>query len=261
MTQLDSWKRQINAGKIKLVLKASDVPKAIGPDSPPGAIFSLEGGDPLEGKPERVNEFYRYGVRMITLVHTQTNEIGDAMQQPGSDTTPRNNGLSPGGRKIVERMQELGMVVDVAHAASTTLKQIAEMTEKPLLDSHTCPCPGDDPVMCRRFRTWKDMELVAKTGGVVCSWSFAYKFQKWPSRLTFMHWAQEILQMKRRLGIAHVGLGTDGGWPPGPSVDGYRDIRDLTHLATTMQEIGFSHDEIAAYMGGNLLRVLQSCIG
>jgi len=100
MTQLDSWKRQTNAGWIKLVLKASDVPKAIGPDSPPGAIFSIEGGDPLEGKPERVDEFYRYGVRMITLVHTHNNEIGDAMLNPGQDSTPQNNGLSPAGRVI-----------------------------------------------------------------------------------------------------------------------------------------------------------------
>jgi len=89
MTQLDSWKRQTNAGWIKLVLKASDVPKAIGPDSPPGAIFSIEGGDPLEGKPERVDEFYRYGVRMITLVHTHNDEIGDAMLNPGQDSTRR----------------------------------------------------------------------------------------------------------------------------------------------------------------------------
>jgi len=262
MTQLDSWKSDLRSGKIKLVLKASDVPKAIGPDSPPGAILSIEGGDPLAGKPERVNEFYRYGVRMITLVHYRNNEIGDIMApMEGVSPGPRNNGLTPAGHRVVERMQELGMVVDVAHADSATLKQIAEMTERPLLDSHTMPCPGNNPVMCRRFRTWNDMELVAKTGGVICSWSFAYKFQKWPSRLTFMHWAQEILQMKRRLGITHVGLGTDGGWPSGPSVDGYKDIRDLTHLATAMQEIGFSHDEIAAYMGGNLLRVLQRWIG
>jgi len=262
MTQLDLWKREANAGKIKLVLKASDVPKAIGPGSPPGAIFSIEGGDPLAGKPERVDEFYRYGVRMITLVHYRNNEIGDIMApMEGVSPGPRNNGLTPAGRRVVERMQDLGMVMDVAHADSATLKQIAEMTERPLLDSHTRPCPVKNPAMCRRFRTWKDMELVAKTGGVVCSFSFAFKFQKWPSRMTFMHWAQEILQMKIRLGIAHVGLGTDGGWPSAASVDDYRDIRDLTYLATAMQEIGFSHDEIAAYMGGNLLRVLQSCIG
>jgi len=259
MTQLDSWKRQTNAGWIKLVLKASDVPKAIGPDSSPGAILSIEGGDPLDGKPERVNEFYRYGVRMIQLVHLGNNGIGDVMRRPGADSTPRNNGLSPAGRKIVERMQELGMVVDVAHADSATLRQVVEMTARPLLDSHTSPCAGDDTARCGRMRPWREMELVAKTGGVICTWPQGYRSSR-TVRMTFADWAREIMEMKRRLGMMHVGLGTDGGEQSFPHITGYRDIRDLTYLATAMQEIGFSHDEISAYMGGNLLRVLQSCI-
>ena len=260
MTQLESWKRQTNAGWIKLVLKASDVPKAIGPDSPPGAILSIEGGDPLDGKPERVNEFYRYGVRIIQLVHLGNNGIGDVMRRPGADSTPRNNGLSPAGRKIVERMQELGMVVDVAHADSATLRQVVEMTARPLLDSHTSPCAGDDTARCGRMRPWREMELVAKTGGVICTWPQGYQSSN-TVRMTFADWAREISEMKRRLGMMHVGLGTDGGEQSFPHITGYRDIRDLTYLATAMQEIGFSQDEIAAYMGGNLLRVLQSCIG
>jgi microsomal dipeptidase-like Zn-dependent dipeptidase len=261
LIQLGSWKRMINAGKIKLVLKASDVPKAIGPESPPGAILSIEGGDPLEGKPERVDEFYRYGVRMITIVHNRNNDIGDAMQKPGSNSTPRNNGLTPTGRKIVERMQELGMVVDVAHSDSATLQQVAEMTVRPLLDSHTSHCGGNDAWRCGRLRRWKEMEMVAKTGGVVCTWPMSYRSGR-IVRITFADWAREILEMKLRLGMMHVGLGTDGGPPSLPDyITGYRDIRDLTHLVTAMQEIGFSHDEIAAYMGGNLLRLLQSCIG
>lgn len=258
MTQLDSWEHEVDAGMIKLVLKASDVPKATGPGSPPGAIFSLEGGDPLEGKPERVDEFYRYGVRMITIVHTRNNEIGDAMPQPGSDSAPRNNGLSPAGRKIVERMQELGMVVDLAHADATTLRQVVEMTARPLLDSHTSLCAGNNAERCGRLRRWREMELVAKTGGVICTWPLRYQSDL---RMTFADWAREILEMKRRLGIMHIGLGTDGGPVSFPHITGYRDIRDLTRLATAMQEIGFSHDEIAAYMGGNLLRVLKSSIG
>lgn len=85
------------------------------------------------------------------------------------------NGLTRAGRKVVERMQDLGMVIDVAHAHPITLKQITEMSSKPLVDSHTSPCPVEDSSKCGRFRTWKDMELVAKTGGVVCTWPWAYK--------------------------------------------------------------------------------------
>jgi microsomal dipeptidase-like Zn-dependent dipeptidase len=104
------------------------------------------------------------------------------------------------------------------------------------------------------------MELVAKTGGVVCTFTLSYKWNN-ILRRTFLDWAREILEMKNRLGMDHVGLGTDGGPPMFDFIDGYRDIRDLVHLVRAMQEIGFSNGEIAAYMGGNLYRVLQSCIG
>ena len=260
--QLEYWiKGLVKPGKVKLVLKASDVPSAINPDSPPGAILAIEGGDPLEGKPGRVDEFYNLGVRMITLVHYRNNELGDIMRRWRSlDPGPMKNGLTPAGRKVVERMQDLGMVIDVAHAQSTTLKQIVEVSSKPLVDSHTSPCSGEDASGCGRLRTWKQMELVAKTGGVVCTWPLAYQIGN-AVRRTFLDWAKEILEMKSRLGMAHVGLGTDGGGNIPDLIEGYRDVGDLVRLVAAMQEVGFSHEEIAAYMGGNFHRVLRDCIG
>lgn len=259
-TQLDWWfKGIVKSGEVKLILKTSDVPTEISTNSPPGAILAIEGGDPLKGNPDRVNEFYRYGVRMITLIHYRNNELGDTMRMYRNlDPGPAHNGFTPAGRKIVERMWELGMVVDVAHAHTDTLKQIAEMSAKPLIDSHTNPCHIVDPLQCGRSRTWKDMELVAKTGGVVCTWPLGYKRI---SRVTFLDWAKEILEMKKRLGMEHIGLGTDGGGNLPGLIEGYRDVRDLLKLVKAMQEVGFSQDEIAAYMGGNFYRVLQSCIG
>ena len=58
-----------------------------------------------------------------------------------------------------------------------------------------------------------------------------------------------------------LGLGTDGGGHLPRLIEGYRDIRDLAHLAAAMQEIGFSDENIKTYMGGNLCRVLRGCIG
>jgi microsomal dipeptidase-like Zn-dependent dipeptidase len=262
MDQLKWWINSfLKKGKIKSVLKASDVPNTIEAESPPGAILAIEGGDSLEGNPDRVNEFYQLGVRMITLVHYRNNELGDIMMGLGGQAPiPIHNGLSRIGQKVIERMEELGMVVDVAHAHPVTLKQIAAISSKPLLDSHTSLCPFEDPSRCGRLRTWKDMELIAKTGGVVCTWPFAYKLGDYV-RITFLDWAKEILEMKKRLGIEHVGLGTDGGGKIPKLIKNYRDIRDLTHLIEAMQEVGLSHEEIAAYMGGNFYRVLKRCIG
>ena len=250
-----------NRRKVKLILKSSDLPEVVGSGNPPGALLAIEGGDALGGKPERVDEFYQMGVRMITLMHYNNNELGDMMVAYGSKqpASPR-NGLTSAGRKIVERMQELGMVVDVAHAQSLTLKHIAEMSKKPVVDSHTSPCPMPNPPGCARARNWEDMERVAKTGGVVCTWPFAYKTSN-ATRQTFSDWALEILEMKKRLGMEHVGLGTDGGGGLPALIGGYRDERDLAPLAAAMQEAGLSQDDLRAYMGGNFIRVLQLCIG
>ena len=249
------------SGDVKYVRKGSDVPKAMGPNDPTGAILALEGGDPLEGKPERVNEFYDLGIRMITLVHYRNNELGDIMRaMANTDPGPNHNGLTPAGRRVVERMQDLGMVVDVAHAHPKTLRQIAEASHKPLVDSHTSPCPDGGSLECGRFRSWQDMELLAKTGGVVCTWPFGFK-QGAIIRRTFSDWAREILEMKKRVGIDHVGLGTDGGGGLPGLIDGYRDVRDLVNLVVAMQDVGLPQEDIRSFMGGNINRVLKKCIG
>ncbi len=259
--QLERVQNLAKSGQVKLVLKASDVPSAIGSDHIPGAILAMEGGDPLEGRPDRVDEFYHLGVRMITLVHYRNNELGDIMMGwRGKRVDPVANGLTPAGRKVLERMQNLGMVVDVAHAHTLTLKEIAEVSGKPLVDSHTNLCPYEDPSNCSRMRPWKDMELVAKTGGLVCTWPMAVKRRAF-SRNTFLDWAGEIVEMKKRLGMDHVGLGTDGGGSISRLIDGYRDVRDLVRLISAMQEVGLSAGDIKSYMGGNFYGILQACIG
>jgi len=95
---------------------------------------------------------------------------------------------------------------------------------------------------------------------VICTWPLRFKRGSY-ARKTFWDWAKEILEMKKRLGIEHVGLGTDGGGGLPSLIDGYHDVRDLVYLASAMQEVGLAHEDIKSYMGGNFYRVLQQCIG
>jgi membrane dipeptidase len=251
----------VAAGKVKLVLKTADIPTLVNSENPPGAILAIEGGDPLDGKPDRVNEFHRLGVRILTVVHYRNNELGDVMARYGNlDPGPYNRGLTPAGRAVVERMQELGVVVDVAHAHARTLQDIAALNPRPLLDSHTSLCPGPETENCGRRRTWREMEWVAKTGGVVCTWPMAFT-RPGQTRRTFGDWAREILEMKKKLGMEHVGLGTDRGGNIPRLIEGYRDVADFPLLVRAMEEAGLAPEEIRAYMGGNVLRLLKACIG
>jgi membrane dipeptidase len=157
-------------------------------------------------------------------------------------------------------MQRLGVLVDVAHADSRTMRQIVDVMDRPVVDSHTSLCPESDDSKCGRLRTWDDMEHLAKKGGVICTWPLAYTRSN-AKRDTFRDWAVELLEMKRRLGVAHVGIGTDGGGSLPALIQGYRDVRDLATLARTMREVGFSAAEIAAIFGGNIHHVFQQAVG
>jgi membrane dipeptidase len=172
---------------------------------------------------------------------------------------PRHGGLSALGKQAVKKMDTLGIVIDVAHASTDAVRDITGITQRPLVDSHTSVC-HNDKLPCSRFRTWREMELIAKTDGVVCTWPIKRSREGY-RRETFLDWAKEILEMKNRLGIEHVGLGTDGGGHLPALIDGYDDVRDLKKLAHAMMEVGLSRKDIAAYMGGNFYRVFKTYTG
>jgi membrane dipeptidase len=144
MRQLDFWKDGIvKSGNVKLVLKSSDIPKAPKPGDTPGCILAIEGGDPLAGNPDRVNEFYNYGVRLITLIHYSNNQLGDCMKN--WRLNPAEEGGSRPRHRVWKRCGTV--VVSTRPCDSQTLKQIAEEA-KAVLDSHTNLLTG-------RFERWR----------------------------------------------------------------------------------------------------------
>ena len=234
----------------------SDLPHDVHPPNfQPGAILAVEGGTSLQGDPSRVDVLYDYGVRLMTLMHYMINEIGDIMTAP-----PQHNGLTHIGQQFVERMMSLGILVDVAHAHIDTLAGVVEIADEaglPIIDSHTSLAHVANYGHTRR-RTLEEMEMIAETGGLVCTWPVRYD----PSRVTILDWANENLEISRNIGIEHIGLGTDGcGLKCETSlIEGYDSILDLPKLVEAMDEVGFKRSEIEAYMGGNLFRVTKQCV-
>jgi len=254
--ELDRAEKVIEFTGARIVRKTSDIPKLSDPGNKIGGFFALEGADVLEADPGKIDDLYQYGVRAIGLVHYRINAFGDIMTAP-----PRHKGLTNEGKKLIGKMQELGIAVDVAHAHIDTLRDIVAISGKPLIDSHTSLTYTAES-LGTRSRSWKEMEMVAKTGGVVCTWPLAIR-RRSLQRETFLDWAKEALAMSKRLGIEHIGLGTDTGgfFKATRMIEGYKDIRDITKLADAMLQVGLTKEDIAAFMAGNVLRVLKECIG
>ncbi len=254
--QLAEARSRMKRHGVRLVTKAAAIPTAVAPGRPPGAILAIEGGDALEGRLANLDRFYAQGVRMVTLVHYTPNALGDIMTG-----RPVRGGLTAFGRQVVEAMQRRGMIVDVAHADDKTVRDVLTATSAPVIDSHTSPKPRRlSRRRTTRLRSWPAMEAMAKAGGLICTWPLGYA-GRGVSRMTFRDWAKEIVLMKKRLGMAHVGLGTDGGGRIPRLIRGYQGYRSLPKLVRAMKQVGLSRPDIEAYLGGNVARVIRKVLG
>lgn len=122
-------------------------------------LMGLEGGHIIEDDPRALDLFYRLGVRYMTLTHTKNNELGDS-----SGDQPKWNGLSPFGRDIVQRMNRLGMMVDISHVSDPTFYAAIEASRAPVIASHSS-CRA----ICNAPRDMTDdmIRALAKNGGVM----------------------------------------------------------------------------------------------
>ncbi len=260
-------------GRIRIIKRYSDLALSRPPyffspfRSLPAALFSVEGATPLGTDVENVDLLYRLGVRLITPMHKMTNQFGYVMKYgqppdpplPADLPPPTANGLTEAGDLMIDRMMKRGIIVDGAHAYIATLRGMAEVALRngvPIIDSHTSLTHMENPYGTTRARTIDEMKIIASTGGVVCTWPLGHE-----GRRTFLDWAEETREIAGEIGIDHVGLGTDGGGGLPELIDGYTSILDLPKLVEAMDQVGFKRSEIAAYMGGNIARIIRKCIG
>jgi membrane dipeptidase len=211
----------------------------------------------------RINRLRKLGVRSVTLMHYCSNELGGAMSEV---FPPGEGGLTRIGRAIVIALMKRGIIVDVAHAHVNTLEDIVDIALRygvPIFDSHTSL--GRTGNNGSRRRPIEEMNLIAQTGGVVCTWpvQVCYPDGTGCPRYDVQDWAEENYKIAGEIGFDHIGLGTDGGGIGNNAnlVEGYESILDLPRLATAMDQAGFDKRGIAAYMGKNFYRILKKCIG
>ena len=122
-------------------------------------LMGVEGGHEIEGDLRMLDVYYRLGVRYMTLTHTKNNELADS-----SGDNPRWKGLSPLGRQAVERMNHLGMMVDISHVSDDTFYAALAASKAPLLASHSS-CRA----LCSAPRNMSDdmIRALARNGGVM----------------------------------------------------------------------------------------------
>jgi len=142
----------------ELATTADDVRAAVGRGHV-AVLMGVEGGHAIENSIENLEAFYDRGVRYMTLTWNNGNDWAGASMDP-----TRSGGLSDFGRRVVRRMNELGMLVDVSHVSDRTFQDVLEVSTKPVIASHSC---------CRalashpRNLTDDQLRAIARQGGMV----------------------------------------------------------------------------------------------
>lgn len=239
--QLETFRKLTADGRVTMCTSARPVEKKI------AGYISVEGGDFLEGSTERLAEMHQDGITSIQLVHYIPNELGDLQT-----AAPVHQGLSSAGAAIVRRMNSLGMVIDVAHASTETVKMVTDITTQPIMLSHSVLKfdDGKDRPIAARTITREHAILVADTGGVIGAWPSGYHSD-------LKEFAVSILRLADAVGIDHVGIGTDMDANFKPVLSGYEQLPELAGL---LRLSGMNEKNLQAVFSGNALRVLRKVI-
>jgi len=132
-------------------------------------LMGIEGGHAIEDSLGALREFYRLGVRYMTLTHTNTNHWADSsgkfyLPDFNAADYQAHHGLSDFGRVVVREMNRIGMMVDVSHVSDETIDDVLETSRAPVFASHSsCRALCDIP----RNLTDDQMKRIAAKGGVV----------------------------------------------------------------------------------------------
>jgi membrane dipeptidase len=206
-------------------------------------ILGAEGAQPLEGRIENLDVLSAAGYRLMSPTHFTDTEVG------GSSSGQRKGGLTAFGREWVRAMEAKGMLIDLAHASPTTVRDVTSMASMPVIVSHT-GVKGT----CNNTRNLSDDEMiaVARTGGVI---GIGY----WETAVCGRDAdaiAQAILYATRIVGVEHVALGSDFD---GSTTTPF-DATGIPLITDALLRQGLSEHEIRLVMGENVLRVLSQTL-
>jgi len=128
------------------------------------ALMGIEGGHSIEADIHLLRDYYRLGVRYMTLSWSNTNEWADSSGDINDPKVEHHNGLTDFGKQVVLEMNRLGMMVDISHVADKTFWDAIAATKAPVIASHSSARALVD---APRNMTDDMLKAVAKNGGVV----------------------------------------------------------------------------------------------
>jgi membrane dipeptidase len=272
-----------NPGTLAMARSAADVRKNV-EHGLLSALLGVEGGHALLPGDEaqqlaHLRRFAELGVRYMTLTWAVSNPIGGSSGDAGAI-----EGLSDFGRRVIDEMERLGIVVDVSHASDPLFWDAIRYAKRPVLASHS-----SSRALANVARNLTDpmLQAIAKNGGAACinynprflDADFARATEPLGKQVATLPFLEQEAAIRRELhrfkpvplarlvdhidhavkvaGVDHVCLGSDfDGIVPVPV--GLEDVSKLPALTAELKRRGYGAGDIAKILGGNTLRVLEA---
>jgi len=261
------------------------------------AMMGVEGGHMIEDDLSKLDSLYKRGVRYMTLTWNNSTSWATSAKDESQHKSPNPSiGLNDFGKQVIQRMNELGMLVDFSHVGEKTFWDAISITTKPVIASHSCVY-----ALCPVFRNLKDDQIkaIGKNGGVIhlnfysgfvdssflrkqTAFIFAHSHEV--DSLTKLKWASYEIEewlaktyradaealrpplsmlldhldyIVKLIGVDHVGLGSDfDGVDSTPQ--GLDGVQDFPKITDALRERGYSKKQIRKILGGNFIRVFKA---
>jgi microsomal dipeptidase-like Zn-dependent dipeptidase len=240
-------------------------------------ILGFQAPKPIDDDPSLLEGFHRMGIRICGLSYQRRNYFANGS---GED---KDNGLGMLGFELVRTMNDLGVVIDLSHVGDTSSLDAIEASEHPVIISHS-----NARALCNHFRNATDemIRAMAKKGGVIGIGALSMYLREDGPKVgtTFKDAVRHMAYVAELVGIDHVGIGTDAApesrkmgdlqamdsrYPEfkfsteGPIEKRYafQKITDMPKLTDQLVAHGFSDEDIAKILGGNMMRVFRKIWG
>ena len=287
MEQIDIARRMVERypDRLAWALTAHDLRQAH-KEGKIGSVLGLEGGHAIENSLGTLRAYYDLGARYMTLTHNVTTAWADAALD-----SAKHGGLTEFGKEVVREMNRMGMLVDLAHVSPATMSDALDVTEAPVIFSHSGAralvdhkrnvpdsilkrMPANGGVVMVPFVTAFVSQAVAdyehdeqvfsadlrkKSGGdtaavrdAIRAWRIAHPMPQ----ATLAQVADQIEYVRRIAGVDHVGIGGDFDGIT-TVVVGLEDVSKYPALFAELAHRGWSDEDLAKLAGENVLRVLE----
>jgi membrane dipeptidase len=246
------------------------------------SFLAIEGGVGLENSLSPLRVWHAAGARLMTLCHNETLDWVDS-----ATDKPRHHGLTAFGRAVVAELNRLGMMVDLAHVSPDVMRQVLDLSKAPVVFSHS-----NARALADHARNVPDdvLDRIPENGGIVMvtfvpdfinrhsyEWMRPFKDEYGKTRgdidmtkalpererqhgrrprSTLAQLVDHIDYIVKRIGIDHVGIGSDyfGGQTP----DGLEDVSRFPHLIAELVRRGYTDSAIAKIASRNFVRVFRN---